>query len=309
MPITALVATTASAAQPRAAEATGVDVQWSATASCPSSVELRSRVTTRVPADAVVHARGRVERVADHWRLALDIETTSSHGERTLEAPTCDALATSAAVVIAMSVAPPAPTPTPTLAPAPAPAPAPAGPDRVTEQPTRPEARPRFLARGHLIGDSGTLPGTALGGGLAFGARVIGDLSVEASANRFASQDGTVGGTPARGASFTLLAAGLRACWSLTRRVELAPCVGIDVERLSASGFGAAKVSDASAVTWSPEALLAVGLPIAGPISLRAGLGALLPMSRQAFVINAVGTVHRPEVVAFRAWAGPEVRF
>ena len=287
----------------------GVDIAWSAPGDCPTSAELRRRVTSRVPGDAIVHARGRVEHVADHFRLALDIETKSSRGERTLEAPTCDALASSAAVVIAMSVAPApsAPAPAPALAPALAPAPP---LDRVLEpSPPSRESRPRFLARGQLIGDSGTLPSTAIGGGLAFGVRVASELLVEAGANLFASQDGTVGGTPQRGASFTLLAAGVRACWSLTRRIEVAPCLGIEVERLSATGFGAAKVAEVSSLTWSPEGALAVRLPIAGPFALRAGLGALVPMSRQSFVINAAGTVHRPEIVALRAWAGPEVRF
>ena len=32
-------------------------------------------------------------------------------------------------------------------------------------------------------------------------------------------------------------------------------------------------------------------------------------MSRQSFVINASGTVHRSDAVALRAWLGPEVRF
>jgi hypothetical protein len=286
-----------------------VDIEWTAAGDCPTSADLRGRVTARVPGDAVVRARGRAERVDDHWRLALDIETTSSRGERTLEAPTCDALASSAAVVIAMSVAPPSPAAAPPAPPAmAAPAPAPA-PDRVTESPRPDEPPSRFLVRGQVIGDAGTLPSTAIGGGLAFGVRIIRELTVEAGANLFASQDGTVDASPARGASFTLLTAGVRGCWSLTRRIELAPCLGIDVERLSASGFGAAKVADATSVTWSPEALLALRLPIAGPIALRAGLGALLPMSRQSFVINAAGTVHRADAVAFRAWTGPEVQF
>ena len=78
--------------------------------------------------------------------------------------------------------------------------------------------------------------------------RVVREVSLEAFANLFAAQDATVEGTT-RGASFTLLSAGLRACWSLTRRFELAPRLGVAVDRLSASGFGAARVSDASSLT------------------------------------------------------------
>jgi hypothetical protein len=306
----------------------GVDVTWSAPEECPSSAELRRRVTTRVPADAAVRARGRVEKRAGRYRLALDIATASSRGERTLDASTCEALASSAAVVIAISVAPasapddePAPAPASAPASASAPAPAPAAlptvtapspsTDRATTPPPHPadESPSRFLVRAHVVGDAGLLPSATVGGGLAFGVMFLRDLSIEANANLWASQDGTVGGTPTRGASFGLFSAGARACWALTHGIEVAPCLGVEIARLSASGFGAVKVSDASAVTWGPEALLAGRLPVYGPISIRAGIGAFLPMSRQSFVINAAGTVHRPEPVAFRTWAGPEVRF
>lgn len=285
--------------------ADGVDVTWTAPGECPSSADLQERVTARLPGASAVRARGRVERAtSSSWRLALDIETPSSRGERTLEAPTCDALASSAAVVIAMSIAPPPEAP-------PAPTLASSAPDRAAEQPAptpSPALAKRFLVRGHLIGDTGTLPKAALGGGLALGVRVVRDLSLEATANLFAAQDATVDGTT-RGASFTLLSAGLRACWSLSRRVELTPCLGVAVDRTSATGFGAARVTDASSLTWSPEALLALGIPVAGPLAVRAGLGAQAAMSRQSFVINAFGTVHRADAVALRAWLGPEVRF
>jgi len=62
------------------------------------------------------------------------------------------------------------------------------------------------------------------------------------------------------------VSAGLRACWSLTRRIELAPCLGIVVDRVSASAFGAARVSEASSLTWSP----ALGIPLAAPRAVRA---------------------------------------
>lgn len=149
----------------------------------------------------------------------------------------------------------------------------------------------------------------AVGGGLAFGLVVVRDLSVEANADLFGSRDGTVAGAPGRGASFSLFAAGARACYTLTHGIEIAPCVGAEVARISASGFGAVQVSDATAVTWGPEALLTGRVRLAGPVAVRVGLGAFAPMSRQSFVINAAGTVHQPGAIALRTWAGPEVRF
>jgi len=301
----ALLASLLAASVTRAREG-DVDIRWAAPGECPSSADLQERVTSRIPRASAVRARGRVERAAGAWRLALDIETPSSRGERTLEASTCDALASSAAVVIAMSITPVAEQPNPAPAPPSGPVPP---PDRVAEPAARRVPAPaRFLVRGHLIGDAGTLPSAALGGGLAAGVRVSHALSLEAGASLFASQDGTVDGT-ARGASFTLLSADVRGCWVLTRRLELAPCLGVAVDRVSATGFGAARVAETFALRWAPEALLALGVPIAGFLTVRAGLGAQAPMSRQSFVINAAGTVHRPDAIALRGWVGPEVRF
>lgn len=312
----------------------GVDVAWTAPDECPSSAELRRRITTRVPGDAAVRARGRVEKHGGRYRLALDIASASSRGERALEASTCEALASSAAVVIAMSVAPApsrddqaAATTTASAAPsAPAAASPPAAPATSTATTTAPpsaradrsnasaspragERRSHFLVRAQVAGDAGLLPSAAVGGGLAVGVIALRDLTVEASASLFGSQDGTVSGTPARGASFNLVSAAARACWTLTRGIELAPCVGFELARISASGFGAATVSDAASVTWGPEALVAARIPVAGPLSVRVGVGGFAPMSRQSFVINAAGTVHQPAFVALRTFLGPEVRF
>jgi hypothetical protein len=159
------------------------------------------------------------------------------------------------------------------------------------------------------------LPSAAVGGGLAVGVRLVSELTVEANADLFGSQDATVEASPigvtgnARGASFSLFTAGARACFALTHGFELAPCVGVEVARIGASGFGAAKVADADSVTWGPDAILSGRLPVAGPLSIRVGLGAFVPISRQSFVINAAGTVHQASAVALRTWVGPEVRF
>lgn len=329
-------ASTRASAQPGdvAPPSSGVDVVWSAPDDCPASEELRRRVIARVPADAAVRARGRVEKRAGRYRLALDVTTASSRGERTLDAPTCEALASSAAVIIAISVAPAtaaaseeaaaASSSAPSASAAPSasveaepPAPAPpkaaapsARPDRASEgAPEEIESSARLLARAHVVGDAGLLPEATVGGGIAFGLLALHRLSVEGGANLFASQDGTVPSAPGRGASFSLLAFDARACWTLTHGVEVAPCVGLEVVRIAASGFGAAKVTDADTVTWGPEAALAGKIPIVGPLSVRVGIGGFAPISRQSFVINAAGTVHRPAFVAVRTWAGPEVRF
>jgi hypothetical protein len=308
----------------------GIAVSWSAPRECPASAELQSRVIARAPSDAVVRARGRVERAGKRWRASLEIETTSARGERVIDAETCDALASSAAVVIAMAVAPPrAPDePASTSAPPPPeppPATAPVAAPPTAERERRESAAPerdrdparersedatregRVLVRVQGAVDVGLLPSAAIGGGFAVGVSPVDRLVVEIAGDFWGAQDGHVDAT--RGATFHLLSAGARACWAITRTAEISPCVGAEILRLSASGFGASKIGDADAIAWAPELAATGRVPLAGPLSVRVGLGAIAPMSRQSFVITSAGTVHRPGAVAARGWLGPEVRF
>lgn len=295
-----------------------VAVVWSAPDECPSSAELASRTTARVPETTAVRANGRVTKSGTKYRLELAIEGGSSKGERVLEADSCDALATSAAVVIAMSVAPqrdePAePSPQPpaaAAAPAPSPPPKPTPPDH-DASPARPSplpARGTITLRPDVVVDGGLMPSFAVGGGGAIGLNVGRALHVEAHGAAFASQDAHAANAD-EGGSFSLFAGGARACWAVTARVEISPCAGVVVARLGATGFGAAKVGDGEAVTWGPEAGASVLVPIAGPVGVRAGAFAFLPISRRSFVITAVGEVHQPAAVAARGFVGPEVRF
>ncbi len=256
-----------------------------------------------------VKTRARIEKIGSHYRATLDIESARSRGERVLEAESCEALAKSAAVVVAMAVAPEREEPE-ASEPAPPPPPAPAQPaaddrDRVT-----PPSRDRGAHVGlrvEAVADSAMMPSLAPGGGIALGLDPIERLHLELHGAIFAAQEGRVDAE--RGATFSLFSAGARACWALTRGVEIAPCAGVAIDRLGAAAFGAQKVGDGSAIVVAPEGLVALRLPIAGPIDLRAGIGALAPISRQSFVITARGTVHEVPAIAIRGFLGPEVHF
>lgn len=310
-------AAVSSALAPRVARADErVAVEWTAPRECPSSAELASRTSSRVPPETSVRARGRVTKVGAKYKLLLEID---ARGERALESESCDQLATSAAVVIAMSVASKNEEPEPAPAPVPAPAasPAPAAPaaspvpsrERDVAQPRPPADRGTVTLRPELVVDSGLLPSFGAGGGGAIGVGLARRLHLEAHAGAFASQDAHASSDASKGGTFSLFAGGARACWSVTADVEIAPCAGVVIARLAASGFGAAKVAEGDAVTWGPEAGAAVLVPIAGPVGLRAGAFALVPISRQSFVITARGEVHEPAAVSVRAFVGPEVRF
>jgi hypothetical protein len=255
-----------------------------------------------------------VTNTAGRYQLTLEIQ---SKGERVLEAPTCEAIASSAAVVLAMSFDPPAPTAQP-VSEAPASAarePNANAPERATRPREASSFRRAFHARLHAIGDVGMLPAFGAGGGLAIGFEPVSSVYVEMTGNLWGSQDGTLSDT-ARGAAFRLTTAGARGCWVLSRPLVLAPCVGAEVMVLSAHGFGANRPSDVTAVAWAPDATFILGVPLGTRFMLRAGVGLALPTSRQAFVI-ASGTspdvidsvVHRPASVAARGWLGPEIVF
>lgn len=255
-----------------------------------------------------VKTRASIEKVGTRYRATLDIESARSRGERVLEADSCEALAKAAAVVVAMAVAPDREDTKPKAEETAAPAPIEERPVDRDVAPRREERAPaRFALRADAVADSAMMPGLAAGLGVALGLEPIERLHLELHGALFAEQEGRV--DAGRGATFTLLSGGARACWALTRGVEIAPCAGLDVGRLGATGFGAQRVADGGAVVVAPEGLVALRVPLAGPIGLRAGLGVLAPISRQSFVITARGTIHEVPAITVRGFLGPEVRF
>lgn len=272
-----------------------VTIEWSAPAECPTASEVEERVAARIPSDLAARARGRVEKAGARYRAALSI---GPRGERTLEADTCDALASSVAVVIAMSVI---------AAEEHAPATAPEAPEPARPAPPPPPEPPRFAVGAEAAAATGTLPEAAFGGGIAASFAPIHELRVEIVARVWLESEGRV--DSARGASFRLLSGTARACWVLTRGTELGPCLGAEIALAAASGFGVVRTEDVRATTWGPEVLAALRVPIAGPLALRAGAGAVFPLTRPSFVITAAGTVHEPAAIALRGALGPEVLF
>ncbi len=281
-----------------------LDLSWSAPTECPSPAAVAARIEAELGADVGRRTRvtARVDREGDRYKLALAI---AGRGERVIVADTCDALAASAAVVVGMSdreettASEPPPAVVASAPPPPtreAPRAAPAG-DRV-----------RLLARLEGLVDVGMLPVATPGGGVTLGVR-SGTVHGEISAAAFASQRTSADVDPSRGASFSLASAALRGCWTATRRIEVAPCLGVHVVRIGGTGSGARQVSEGASIVAGPEASLEVRLPFSEAFGLRAGAAASFPIGRQAFVITSLGAVHTPAPVALHAFVGPEVSF
>jgi hypothetical protein len=159
--------------------------------------------------------------------------------------------------------------------------------------------------------DVGTLPGVSPG--VVLGVSLLyGPLRAELAASLWPAHDATLDARPSAGGAVDLYAGSAAACWALlATRVELGPCLGLEIGRLRAQGFGVTDPSQGSAL-WSAARLggaFAYRPSEALPLFLGLRLDLAVPFSRPGFVLSNVGTVHRPAPAAGRALAGLEVRF
>jgi len=306
---------------------------WNAPAGCPSGGSVTSAALRDVDAGAVqgtLEAEARVSRGAKgepKWKVLLQTHRgEEAAGERTIEAATCAAVAEATAVVLSLALVeppaglplvvkdpqvgelPPKPPPAP---PPPPPEPTEASPARAKEKPTARHAEgDHAMAMGLLVaGEASTLPAPAVGGALSL-AWTPGRVRVEFQGRRWSDQSRTLSESPA-GARFSMISLGGRGCWALVRagRFDLSPCVGADLYRVSAPGYGAGANYSASA-DWG--ALAAAGLArftLTPWLGVRAQVEALAPLARPTFVVEGEGTLHRPARIGAVAALGVEVLF
>ncbi len=157
------------------------------------------------------------------------------------------------------------------------------------------------------LGDLGTLPASTAGASVALLYRWRA-LRVALDGTWLAPAHGVSPVRASAGGDFTFLAAGGGACLllDLGSRVDVGPCLGLEVDRLHAAGTGVTTPTTdagswvsagggAHAVVW-----LFRGLGVQADISVHA------PLSRPSFVLEGLGSVHRPAVFAGRAAVGLE---
>jgi len=277
-------------------------------------------------ADADFHlVLARVPTPRERWHLKLEAREREQRSQdapvihvRELDARNCDELAEAAALAVAVSVRAldasvnatlpaasrdplahqqgnSAPSVGVATARAPGFAIAPAQPDW------------RGLLTVAMTGDAGELPGTGLGlragGGLARGA-LRGAL--------------TVGWLPPRdslmstgsGGRFQLAFAALDACIAPQRgRWTFLGCVGGEVGAYGAEGVGVARPSSRMAFWRAGRAAVGATLDLGGPVAFSLELGAIVPLSRPAFVLDGTLPVYRPAPVAARLSVGLEYWF
>jgi hypothetical protein len=165
-----------------------------------------------------------------------------------------------------------------------------------------------FRILGWAGADVGTLPKIAgsVGAAAAF---LYGPQRFELSAGAWLGRSVDISPYGA-GGTVSLIAGTAATCRNLlTGRVELGPCIGIELGRLHASGYGVSSPDEAATLWAALKAGAAVSWFPVPQAALVLRLDAAVPLSRPRFVLDGVGPVHRISAVAGRAAAGAEMRF
>lgn len=167
-------------------------------------------------------------------------------------------------------------------------------------------AGPRLGAFGAMIGDAGSLP--AFGLGAAVGADIAWpSVELRALGMFLPGAEGSVDARdPASpGAELGLIAGALLVCAPLSTRVvgaAAAACLGAELGRLS--GHGTRIDTSHSSSTWWSAPRVDLGGRWALPLpwlAIELGITLAAPIWRDEFVLDGVGSVHRPAPVVGRA--------
>ena len=255
-------------------------------------------------------------------RLVLRVKSRGFVGERVLEGSSCEELTESAAVILAMSgtagaaVAsaasrlPPGETAPPTAATAAPP---------VESAP--PRARPFVLSRAPILRvslaaalDVGTLPTPAFGGALSVGVAPGRGVALNLRGTLWASSRGVLAADPQQGGTFDLLSVDATGCYALVHGLlELSPCVMLELERMSATGFGTPNSSSANPLWLAVGAGLEARWEWTRAFALDIVVAGIVPTRGESFAIRSatgvLDNVQRIGLAAARASLGPEVRF
>lgn len=308
------------------ASAAGADtapiVAWSAPSQCPSAETVLQRLSSLVDSGALGsmsragEVRGEIHRGREgSWVLSLLISEGKepAASPRRLSAAECDDLADAAAVAIALALGGNGAADTSAggrnaagSAAARAGQPSAAATPRASESPLdapagdelaggRAKARgaegPALALSGDAIMDLASLGGAAFGGSVQAQAR-LGALGLGVYGLWLAPRENAV--APGQHVEFSLLAAGVRACYRANERaVEVDVCGGFELDSLQALSVGLLGARNRRdtwlAPTWGAE----LGWRLTGGLRIEARLEALLPLSQEEYVVDVDQLVHR----------------
>ena len=297
------------------AMASPFDLTWSAPADCPDANAIKSDVLRLAGASAhnSRHLKARVSIRPDAetgWILALATELDGVTGARTLSGVSCRSLSDAATVMLALilnpDVAIAAGPPDGDEPPAPAAANVP--------QASEPKAEkrwpsPRWLMGAHAGLQAGALRELSPSFALSFGVE-LGRASLRLVPSFTPPQEYRLQDQPGAGGRLWLGTVAVLGCWAATNGWGvLAPCLGFDAARLQGRGLGVARPRERTVYWSSAELALMASLPIGHTVSLELSGVGLFPFGRPSLYLDEIGTVNRPAVFNFRAFAGIEFAF
>lgn len=291
-----------------------LELAYRAPPECPPSSALFDAVSKLVKEQPSEPFRVRVAIASEGGKYVAHI-APSDGSERTLSGDTCAEVVEATSVVLALAINPkqadspgdeserPAPTPEAKRAPV-------AGAVAQAHAVVSPVAAPlRFLAGAALTGDLGTLPGFAFGASARAGV-VATWWSATADGSYFFPKNGALENESSQGGRFSLWTIGASGCGAPHPgdvRFEL--CAGPEFGRIQGDALGVSYGQNTHgfwlALRGGPELTLA----IAGPLRLRLGVAAAVPVAgRHLFTLDG-NRVHRPSSVALRSALGIDVVF
>jgi hypothetical protein len=112
------------------------------------------------------------------------------------------------------------------------------------------------------------------------------------------------------GARFSAVSFAVRSCWvSRIGVFELGPCIGADVARVSATGFGGEVMLGGDAISWGPAFGAFGRVRFGKAFGIVVVTEGAIPIARRRFVFADVGVLHRASLVAAQLLIAPEVQF
>jgi hypothetical protein len=308
-----------------AAETERVAVIWDAPAGCPTSAAVNDEVEKTLAGSlkevAPVAAAVSVPAPADgRWRATLVVHSHGKRAERQFEAESCGALASAAAVIIALAAEGeddgPSTQPAPrrpaenTIQATPAPA-APATPESGWN-----DSGPALLVGG--VFDTGTMPGNWAAGIEASAEQgwstALWRLRLIAGASFFLPQDmgnPMIANYPA--GKYWMVSFSGRACLTAALSVfEIGPCFGGELAVMHATDIGGGPEQDTQ--YWAaPLGSGVAAVTVAPKVVLFARADAVFPTTRRSFTmsntVGGVSDVYKIPSFATRFAAGLELRF
>jgi len=275
---------------------------WTAPEECPSQQQVQTEIARLLGGDIQLHEGDlEVKATVVHgplWSGDLSTQHAGQAGHRSIEAPSCKAMADAIALIVALLI----------------------DPDAVASQPTAPEVpsapeipasnrpsnrwRPEVLVGVHAQGRIGTLPGADIG--LGFGVGVAGGRWRTDLRWSYGLRRDQVASLPS-GASgrFNIAVASVTECFNLGQtRWRFGPCAALEAGRVSVSGFGATAGFSKDALWLALGGGAFLSLAMGQHLHALVEVDVIAPMYRPDYVFQDVpGVVFTAPAVGGRALA------